>query len=349
MRMKYMALLLAGAVLTAGNAGAEDGVYVDLSVLNELQPGYAGQSVSQPLFPIVEKVEKKQPVKKVRKAKAKAAKANPAPVKKVEPASVPEPEKAAKPAEPATPQSKEPQTVSKPAVVPTVSPAEVKTTAPAAVVPASGTESVSPSVVKKPDALRDSIARSQSRAQKAMDATAGKAAAVSGIPAKSAPASMITPPSSVTQTETLEVEEGLGLKTEEFTPENTPVYTPEPTIEPTSKPVPTTIPASASVATPTGNALRFSSEADELTDVQKQQLDAILAAFADPEKNKIAITSYNVEGGDDVFRRKRISLNRATGIRSYLLGKGYKNYSIKIINIPEGDDRTDTVDVTELK
>ena len=82
MRIKFTALLLAGICFASGIkvAGAED-VYVDLSVLNDLQPGYVGQSASQPLFPIVEKsslsivegnpapAPKPKKAKKIKKAK----------------------------------------------------------------------------------------------------------------------------------------------------------------------------------------------------------------------------------------------------------------------------------------
>ena len=49
-----------------------------------------------------------------------------------------------------------------------------------------------------------------------------------------------------------------------------------------------------------------------------------------------------------VFRKKRMSLNRAVEIRSYLLGKGYKNFSIKVINVNEAD-KNNLVTVVELK
>lgn len=43
-----------------------------------------------------------------------------------------------------------------------------------------------------------------------------------------------------------------------------------------------------------------------------------------------------------------MSLNRAVEIRSYLLGKGYKNFSIKVINVNEAD-KNNLVTVVELK
>lgn len=65
--------------------------------------------------------------------------------------------------------------------------------------------------------------------------------------------------------------------------------------------------------------------------------------------NKIAIMAYNYDNGQDVFRKKRQSLNRADEIRSYLLAKGYKNFSIKVINITDDAARGNVVEIDEIK
>lgn len=93
----------------------------------------------------------------------------------------------------------------------------------------------------------------------------------------------------------------------------------------------------------------FSEDSSELTDKDKTQIDKIIGGFKDIANNKIAITSYNLDDGKEVFYRKKQSLDRAIAVRSYLLGKGYKNYSIKVINIPSGDERVNTVDIFELE
>lgn len=93
----------------------------------------------------------------------------------------------------------------------------------------------------------------------------------------------------------------------------------------------------------------FEAEAEELTDEQKAQLDKLVASFENPKENKIAIYAYNYVNGEDAFRRKRMALNRAVNIRSYLLLKGYKNYSMKVINIEEADGKENCVHVEELK
>ena len=59
--------------------------------------------------------------------------------------------------------------------------------------------------------------------------------------------------------------------------------------------------------------------------------------------------AYNYDNGEDVFRKKRQSLNRAIEIRSYLLGKGYKNFSIKVINITDDPAKGNVVEIDELK
>lgn len=93
----------------------------------------------------------------------------------------------------------------------------------------------------------------------------------------------------------------------------------------------------------------FAENSSELTEADKRQLDKIIEGFKDITNNKIAITSYNLDDGKEVFYRKKQSLDRAIAVRSYLLGKGYKNYSIKVINIPTGDEKVNTVEVFELE
>lgn len=92
----------------------------------------------------------------------------------------------------------------------------------------------------------------------------------------------------------------------------------------------------------------FADGVDELTAEQKQQVDAIIASFADASNHKIAIYSYNLDDGVDAFKKKRQSLNRAVAIRSYLLPKGYKNFSIKVVNVDASSGKANTVELEEL-
>ena len=104
----------------------------------------------------------------------------------------------------------------------------------------------------------------------------------------------------------------------------------------------------ANQASQTG-IITFAADQSDLNDAQKKIIDDTLASFQNPKVNKMSIISYSISGGENVFQNKRISLNRAVNTRSYLLEKGYKNFSIKIINVEADDDRINTVSLTELK
>lgn len=93
----------------------------------------------------------------------------------------------------------------------------------------------------------------------------------------------------------------------------------------------------------------FAEDETSLSDAQKSQIDNVINSFSDPENNKIAIYSYNLDDGVDTFRKKRQSLNRAVEIRSYLLQKGFKNFSIKVLNIDTASDKINSVELEELK
>ena len=93
----------------------------------------------------------------------------------------------------------------------------------------------------------------------------------------------------------------------------------------------------------------FAEGSSELDELSKKKIDAIIASFDNAGANKIAIMAYNYDNGQDVFRKKRQSLNRAIEIRSYLLAKGYKNFSIKVINITDDAARGNVVEIDEIK
>lgn len=96
------------------------------------------------------------------------------------------------------------------------------------------------------------------------------------------------------------------------------------------------------------NKIYFAAEDASLNDVKKSLIDNIISKFGDANNNKIAILSYNYDNGEDSFRKKRLSLNRAVEIRSYLLGKGYKNFSIKVINVTDDITKNGLVEIEEL-
>ena len=102
------------------------------------------------------------------------------------------------------------------------------------------------------------------------------------------------------------------------------------------------------VAVDATSVIKFAPGIDTLSPEQMSQIKAVVAGFKDTEKNKIAIYSYNQDDGVDSFKKKRISLNRAIEVRSYLIKQGYKNFSIKVVNINSGSDKTDMVELKEI-
>ncbi len=96
------------------------------------------------------------------------------------------------------------------------------------------------------------------------------------------------------------------------------------------------------------NSIIFADDVDELNPEQMSKIDAIISGFKNTDTKKIAIYSYNLDDGVDSFKKKRISLNRAVEVRSYLIKQGYKNFSIKVININTGSDKINTVELEEI-
>ena len=95
-------------------------------------------------------------------------------------------------------------------------------------------------------------------------------------------------------------------------------------------------------------SLTFAPDSDELTVEQMAAIDNVVGKFKNEKNNKIAIYSYNLDDGVDSFRKKRISLNRALAVRTYLIKQEYKNFSIKVININNGSDKINTVEIEEI-
>ena len=73
-----------------------------------------------------------------------------------------------------------------------------------------------------------------------------------------------------------------------------------------------------------------------------------LYVISNTDKNKIAIYAYNLDNGVDTFEKKRISLNRAVNVRGYLIKQGYKNFSIKVVNVEADSDKINTVELEEI-
>lgn len=107
------------------------------------------------------------------------------------------------------------------------------------------------------------------------------------------------------------------------------------------------LPTQPTVAKP-DNAIVFAEDVDTLSSEQMSDIDRIVSSFKNDKGNKIAIYSHNVDSDTDSFRKKRISLNRAIEIRSYLLKKGFKNFSIKVVNIAAGSPKVNMVEISEI-
>ena len=283
LKFSFTALLL-GCVCGVAAASADDSVYVNLSVLEELGSGSNPAMVSEPLFPIV----KKAPV--ASKVKVKKAKPAPRAVAKIK-------KTASKP-------QLQPQSQPQPQLQAPTADAHrqipyVEDAAPVEVVDVEPTKPIEPEV--KAD---------------------NRPAAPTVVPAET-PAEM---------------------------PEKD--IAPEPTTEPIVSSESSALlveePAAPQPAQSSDHDIVFADGADELTEAQKQQVDAIIASFADAANHKIAIYSYNLDDGVDAFKKKRQSLNRAVAVRSYLLPKGYKNFSIKVVNVDAASGKANTVELEEL-
>ena len=97
-----------------------------------------------------------------------------------------------------------------------------------------------------------------------------------------------------------------------------------------------------------GGKISFGAEDDEISPEQMAQIDEIVGHFKNTDKNKIAIYAYNLDNGVDTFKKKRISLNRAVNVRGYLIKQGYKNFSIKVVNVEADSDKINTVELEEI-
>ena len=87
----------------------------------------------------------------------------------------------------------------------------------------------------------------------------------------------------------------------------------------------------------------FEDESDLLTRKMQDILNDFSATIEKPDSTKILIEAYHYDNGENTFARKRLSLNRAVNIRSYLLNKGHKSFSIKIINVEDASLRNNAV------
>lgn len=104
-------------------------------------------------------------------------------------------------------------------------------------------------------------------------------------------------------------------------------------------------PAAAEV----GRQIFFADDSFEISPENADKIISLIETFEDPRKHKIAIYAYNYDNGENTFKKKKLSLDRATEIRSLLLNKGYKNFSIKVINITDNPEKRNLVEIEEIK
>ncbi|MBE6453138.1 MAG: hypothetical protein E7012_06595 [Alphaproteobacteria bacterium] len=286
------ALLLSG-VCFAEQSKAEDSVFLNLSVLDNLNSApISTLSAQEPLFPIVKKAPQIKPAiskKIVKKAKV-------TPKKEVEPSKSEINVVEAKISEPKIKVEVSDTVVSKPVSAPQIP--YVESDEKVVVVDvepvSSQAEVVSPQAVEKPVEINPE-------------------------PIKSA------------SSQTVETIPSVNLETEASKPE----LLIDDNITTTDNSVST--------------ALKFLPDIDELTPEQQKQIDIAISTFKDALNNKIGIYAYNLDDGVDTFKRKRLSLNRAVAVRSYLLPKGYKNFSIKVVNVDSASGKGNTVELEEIK
>lgn len=325
--------LVSLSVCAYANAQTEPDVYVDLSALDELSGTGSPVIHTEPLFPVVTArqaaEEKAKPAKKAVRKKAKPAAAKPVvkkekakPEVKVEvvekaPAEQPKSEPAASVVQPAAPVT-EPEVKAQPV-------AEVEPVVPAA--PAAKTE---PAVVltEAEPAKPSAEPQSENKAKPVDDEVVVVDVEPLANPVKVVDVEPVSPAKAQLFAEEKTTEP--AAKTEAPSADNQPQ-------------------AAAEVKKPAPGRFAFDAEVSDLNDAQKAQLDNLVNGFENPAVNKIAILAFNLDDGVDTFKKKRLSLNRAIEIRSYLLQKGYKNFSIKVINVDAASDKVNTVEVEELK
>jgi pf11-1 protein len=322
-----MASVCALALQGAAFAQAADDVYVDLSVLNNLQPGDSLFVETQPLFPVVKKAPVKKTVRKKKTPKKTVAPAKPVAEK------IPAPKKEEK-AIAILPQAPEiPQPLAE------VKPEPVKPTNPITV--ADDREPVRETVadvdVVRPAETDNGKALSEPKSEE----TSKPAAALIEPAAKVEPAK--TEVSVPAAEETAKAPEKAAAVQEA---ENVPAAETEEKkeIKPLL-PVGNKTPAAAEV----GRQIFFADDSFEISPENADKIISLIETFEDPRKHKIAIYAYNYDNGENTFKKKKLSLDRATEIRSLLLNKGYKNFSIKVINITDNPEKRNLVEIEEIK
>ena len=321
-------LMLVGAF----DVKAADDSYVDLSVLNSLQPGDSLFVETQPLFPIVQKDTSS--AQKIKKAKKKSTKKQTKKTQKQETAKAQELKKEVKTQEIKKPEEKIeilPQTPEIPQPL-----QEVKKTTDAALtnISQTGTQAPSTAEITSPTA-----APGQTTAN-----TQGEAQTVAPtLPAASVQNSEDTQQANAPVPSQVSAPEKTDQSSADMTMPSTENKTTENKVQPL-------IPqASVAENVAPQEEIRFAESSYEISEENKQKILSLIETFENPKKNKIAIYAYNYDNGENSFKKKKLSLDRATEIRSLLLNQGYKNFSIKVINVTDSPSKSNLVEIEEIK
>ena len=334
-----MASVCALALQGAAFAQATDDVYVDLSVLNNLQPGDSLFVETQPLFPVVKKAPVKKTVRKKKTPKKTVAPAKPV----AEKTPAPKKEEKAIAILPQAPEIPQPLAEAKPEPVKPANPITVADDREPVRETVADVDVVRPAETDNGKALSEPKSEETSKPAAALIEPAAKVE-----PAKtevSVPAAEETAkaPEKAAAEETAKAPEKAAAVQEA---ENVPAAETEEKkeIKPLL-PVGDKTPAAAEV----GRQIFFADDSFEISPENADKIISLIETFEDPRKHKIAIYAYNYDNGENTFKKKKLSLDRATEIRSLLLNKGYKNFSIKVINITDNPEKRNLVEIEEIK
>lgn len=322
-----MASVCALALQGAAFAQAADDVYVDLSVLNNLQPGDSLFVETQPLFPVVKKAPVKKTVRKKKTPKKTVAPAKPV----AEKTPAPKKEEKAIAILPQAPEIPQPLAEAKPEPVKPANPITVADDREPVRETVADVDVVRPAETDNGKALSEPKSEETSKPAAALIEPAAKVE-----PAKtevSVPAAEETAKAPEKAAAVQEAENVPAAETEE-----------KKEIKPLL-PVEDKTPAAAEV----GRQIFFADDSFEISPENADKIVSLIETFEDPRKHKIAIYAYNYDNGENTFKKKKLSLDRATEIRSLLLNKGYKNFSIKVINITDNPEKRNLVEIEEIK
>lgn len=322
-----MASVCALALQGAAFAQATDDVYVDLSVLNNLQPGDSLFVETQPLFPVVKKAPVKKTVRKKKTPKKTVAPAKPV----AEKTPAPKKEEKAIAILPQAPEIPQPLAEAKPEPVKPANPITVADDREPVRETVADVDVVRPAETDNGKALSEPKSEETSKPAAALIEPAAKVE-----PAKtevSVPAAEETAKAPEKAAAVQEAENVPAAETEE-----------KKEIKPLL-PVGDKTPAAAEV----GRQIFFADDSFEISPENADKIISLIETFEDPRKHKIAIYAYNYDNGENTFKKKKMSLDRATEIRSLLLNKGYKNFSIKVINITDNPEKRNLVEIEEIK